>query len=96
MQEVHLCVCQSSHNDTCDAPQQVMVLLTGAVGQGKPVALKLQALHGWAVLVQALLDHAPTQLANVMHQVLTILSCKYLICFGQTMCCLMRRCYASM
>lgn len=46
------------------------MLLTGAVGQGKPIALKLQALHGWAVLVQALLTHAPTQLANVMHQVL--------------------------
>jgi hypothetical protein len=46
-----------------------MVLLTGAVSKGKPAALKLQALHGWAVLVQALLKHAPAQLANVMHQV---------------------------
>ena len=52
-----------------------MVLLTGAVGKGKPAALKLQALHGWAVLVQALLQHAPAQLANVMHQVPNLLLC---------------------
>ena len=76
------------------------MLLTGAVAQGKPVALKLQALHGWAALVQALLDHAPTQLANVMHQVLMMLtmltwpvfssvcpSDEHLICFGQIVPC---------
>lgn len=48
----------------------MMVLLTGAVRAGKPTALKLQALEGWYLLVQALLQHAPAQLSGVMHQVL--------------------------
>jgi hypothetical protein len=56
-----------------------MVLLTGAVGKDKPATLKLQALHGWGVLVQALLDHAPAQLANAMHQVLISIALRHIL-----------------
>ncbi len=47
----------------------MMVLLSGAVRASKPAALRLQALEGWLLLVQALLHHAPAQLSGVMHQV---------------------------
>ncbi len=47
----------------------MMVLLTGAVRMAKPAQLQLQALEGWFMLVQALLQHAPAQLSGVMHQV---------------------------
>lgn len=62
----------------------MMVLLTGAVKEGKPVAVKLQALEGWALLVQALLEHAPAQLSSVMHQVNdSLISCCCLpLCHG--------------
>ena len=47
---------------------QMMVLLSGAL-QNSPTGAKLQALEGWALLLGALADHAPSHLAGMANQV---------------------------
>ena len=46
----------------------MMVLLSGAL-QNSPTGAKLQALEGWALLLRALADHAPSHLAGMANQV---------------------------
>ena len=45
-----------------------MVLLSGAL-QNSPTGAKLQALEGWALLLKALAQHAPSHLAGMANQV---------------------------
>ncbi|KAL3137629.1 hypothetical protein ABBQ38_004906 [Trebouxia sp. C0009 RCD-2024] len=51
---------------------QMMVLLSGAL-QNSPTGAKLQALEGWALLLRALAEHAPSHLAGMANQVVVTL-----------------------
>ena len=53
-----------------------MVLLGGAL-QNSPTGAKLQALEGWALLLRALAEHAPSHLAGMANQVHHLSLCHF-------------------
>lgn len=53
---------------------QVMVVLAVGIQPGAPEPVQRQALAGWLALMDALLLHAPAQLAAVLHQVPHVLT----------------------